>query len=216
MAIVVVFDYLVAARSYFFGDDFVVLWQSRTHGLTLDYLTSPATAHFGPGHRFLSYALYRIAGFNFGAALALLLAFHAAAVVILLQRVLAALFGRVWWSYVLALAFGLSVFTMAMLWWFSPGLLSLPSIAFSLASIHAYLWWWRTRRKTWLVWSVVALCLGAAVLREGGPRAGVSGAAADVPAGAVAAVRRHLRVVLRQWRVWLLFAAPVAVYLIVD
>jgi hypothetical protein len=214
VAFVVVFDYVFASRSYFFGDDFVVFWQGRTHGLTLDYLTSPATAHFAPGHRLLSYGLYRIAGLDFGAALVVLLAFHAASVV-LMQRILAALFGRVWWTFALALTFGLSVFFMSMLWWFSPGLLALPATAFSLACIHAYVWWWRTRRRAWLIWSVVALC-GALLFYE---------KAVLVPVYLVLMqllllapsqpLRVRFRVVLRQWRIWLLYAAPVVVYLIV-
>ena len=191
-----------------------MFWQGRTHGLTLDYLTSPATAHFAPGHRLLSYGLYRIAGLDFGAALVVLLAFHGASVV-LMQRILAALFGRVWWTFALALTFGLSVSFMSMLWWFSPGLLALPATAFSLACIHAYLWWWRTRRRAWLIWSVVALC-GALLFYE---------KAVLVPVYLVLMqllllapsqpLRVRFRVVLRQWRIWLLYAAPVVVYLIV-
>jgi hypothetical protein len=214
VAFVVVFDYAYASRSYFFGDDFVVFWQGRLHGLTLDYLTSPATAHFAPGHRLLSYGLYRIAGLDFGAALVLLLAFHAVSVV-LMQRILAGLFGRVWWTFALAFAFGLSVFYMSMLWWFSPGLLALPATAFSLACIHAYLWWWRTRRRVWVIWSVLALC-GALLFYE---------KAVLVPVYLVLMqllllapsqqLGVRLRVVLRQWRIWLLYAAPVVLYLVV-
>jgi hypothetical protein len=214
VVVVVVFDYAYASRSYFFGDDVVILWQSRTHGLSLDYLTSPAGLHLAPGHRLISWAQYRVAGVDFGAALAVLLAFHAASVV-LLQRVLAVLFGRVWWTFALAFTFGLSVFFMAMFWWWSPGLFSVPATAFSLASIHAYLWWWRTRRKAWLIWSVVAMC-GALLFYE---------KAVLVPAYLVLTqflllapsqrLSDRFRTVLRQWRVWLLYAAPVAVYLVV-
>lgn len=211
---VVVFDYAFASRSYFFGDDIVVFWQSKTRGLGLDYLTSPATAHFAPGHRLLSKALLRVAGLDFGAALALLLAFHAASVV-LMQRILNALFGRAWWTFALAFALGISVFSMAMLWWFSPGLLSIPATAFALACIHAYLWWSRTRRRAWLIWSVVALC-GALLFYEKAVLVPVYLVLMQVLLLAPSQpLRARLRVMLRQWRIWLLYAAPIVVYLVV-
>jgi hypothetical protein len=130
--VVVLVDWAFASRSFFFGDDYVVFWQSRTHSLDLDYLTSAATAHFAPAHRLITYLFERIVPGSYDAALALVLAFLAAAVV-LMQRTLALLFGRVWWTYGLALVFGLSTIYVSAVWWFSPALLILPALAFSIA-----------------------------------------------------------------------------------
>src|SRR3954466_8922831 len=91
---VVRFDWAFASRSFFFGDDIVTFWQGKTHGLSFDYLTSPIIGeHFAPGVRLLSYALERLAPFDWGVATAVMLAFHAVSVA-LLQRILAAMFGR--------------------------------------------------------------------------------------------------------------------------
>jgi hypothetical protein len=132
-----------------------------------------------------------------------------------MQRTLALLFGRVWWTYGLALVFGLSTIYVSAVWWFSPALLILPALAFSIACIHAHLWWRATAARTWLVWSVVALCLGLLFYEK----------TVLVPVFLFlmrvfllyerAPVARTLRAALREWRIWLLYLIPIALYLAV-
>jgi hypothetical protein len=150
-----------ASRSWFFSDDFVLFHQVQLEGAHLGFLFERAIVHFAPGHRLFEIVVQRLGPLNFDLALAILLAFHCAAIVFL-QRTLAAVFGRRWWTFAVALAFGLSFVYVNALEWYSGGLLSIPGVAFSLACIHAYVVWWRERKTPWLVWSVVALLGGLA------------------------------------------------------
>ena len=209
VVVVVVFDYAIASRSFFFGDDIVIFFQGKAQGLSLDYLTSPTIgAHFAPGVRLLSYGLQRVAPLNWDVGLALVLAFLAAAVV-LQQRLLAALFGERWWTFALALAFGLSLIEFSRVVWFSAAVQGIPAVALALACIHAHVVWLRTRRGAWLVWSVLALC-GALLFYE---------SAALVPVWLVLfhllLLREHPRDLARSWRAWLLYAVPVLALIVV-
>jgi hypothetical protein len=205
--VVFVVDYVFASRSYFFGDDIVVFESSRAHALTPHFLLSVSTAHFSPGQHLGGWLFQRIVGYDWGLTIAIFLAFHAATIV-LMQRILNLLFGRVWWTFALAFVFGLSVVFLAPLWWFSSALLVFPSIAFTTASIHAYLWWNESRRWQWLAWSVVAFCAALAFYEK----------AMLVPIYLVLIrvllLRTSVRAAAREWRVWLLYVAPVAIYLV--
>ena len=81
---------------------------------------------------------------------------------VLMQRILQLVFGRVWWTYALALAWAISVIYLPTLAFFSSGLLTIASITATLASIHGYLCWRATGRRAWLAWSLVAMCIGLA------------------------------------------------------
>ena len=96
---------------------------------------------------------------NFDVALAILLACQAVSAV-LLQRILTLLFGRAWWTYALALALGDLGRVPAGVRVVRGGLHSIPAITATLASIHGYLCWRATGRRAWLVWSLVAMCIG--------------------------------------------------------
>ena len=209
VAIVVVFDWAFASRSFFFGDDLVTFWEGKARGLSFDYLTTPIVGgHFSPGVRLLSYGLLRLAPLDWNVALGVVLAFHAASVV-LVQRTLAALFGRAWWTFALSLAFGLSMILMARIYWFSAAAQGIPAIALSLACIHAHVTWWRTGRAAWLAWSVAALCAALCFYE--------SAALVPVYLGLVRLLllRSSPRELLREWRVWVLYAVPVAVLAVV-
>jgi hypothetical protein len=203
-----------ASRSYFFADDFVNFINADQGALRPTFLAGDQFTHFAPGHRLVTLLISRTAGFDFGFALGVLVAVQSVGVV-LLQRILQQLFGAVWWTFALAFAYGISIVLMPSLQWYSAGLVTLPAAAFSLASIHAHLCWRRTGRWGWLAWSIVAIG-GAALFYE---------KAVLVPVWLVlmrlllldprAPLRECARALVREWRIWALYAIPVATYLIV-
>ncbi len=197
-----------ASQSWFFSDDFVLFHQVQLQGVHPGFLFERAIVHFAPGHRLFEIVVQRFAPLDFNIALGILLAFHCAAIVFL-QRTLAAVFGRRWWTFCVALAFGLSFVFVNSLEWYSGGLLTIPGVAFSLACIHAYVIWWRTRKTAWLVWSVVALIAGLAFYEKTALVPlylfGMTALLLD-PGRGVAAGLRSVRP-----RVWALYAAPVVV-----
>ena len=203
-----------ASRSYFFQDDFVSLFHARTADLTPGWLIGNQIGRFAPGQRLLTFTLWRAVGFDFTAALATLVAIQSIGVV-LLQRILALLFGSRWWTFVIAFTYGTSVLLMPSLQWYSAGSHSLTETTLALASIHAYLCWWRGRRQAWLWWSAAAM-VGALLFSEKGVLIPVWLVLmrvllldADVP------LRTSIRRVVGEWRVWALYAIPLAVYLVV-
>jgi hypothetical protein len=206
--------WLFASRSYFFQDDFVNLFHASQARLTPAWLTGNQIGHFAPGQRLLTFTLWRAAGFDFSAALATLLAIQSIGVV-LIQRNLALLFGSRGWTFAVAFAYGISVLLMPSFQWYSAGSLTLPEATLAVASIHAYLCWWRGRSRAWLWWSVTAM-VGALLFSE---------KAVLVPVWLVlmrvlllnpeARLGTSVRAVAREWRVWALYALPLTVYLIV-
>ena len=203
-----------ASRSYFFQDDFVSLFHARTADLTPGWLIGNQIGRFAPGQRLLTFTLWRAVGFDFTAALATLVAIQSIGVV-LLQRILALLFGSRWWTFVIAFTYGTSVLLMPSLQWYSAGSHSLTETTLALASIHAYLCWWRGRRQAWLWWSAAAM-VGALLFSEKGVLIPVWLVLMrvllldpDVP------LRTSIRRVVGEWRVWALYAIPLAVYLVV-
>lgn len=203
-----------ASRSYFFEDDFVSLFHAREADLTPGWLAGNQIGHFAPGQRLLTFTLWRVAGFDFSAALVTLLAIQSIGVV-LAQRILALLFGSRWWTFLVAFAYGTSVLLLPSLQWYSAGALTVPEATLALASIHAYLCWWRGRGQGWLWWSAAAMC-GALLFSE---------KAVLVPAWLVllrvlvlepdVSLGTSARRVAREWRAWLLYAVPLAAYLAV-
>lgn len=203
----------IASRSYWVSDDFLVFQDASAGGYDYEYLVSRAIVHFSPGHRLGALVIQREAISDYNVALALLLVFQAASVV-LVQRVVRWFAGPVWWSYALALGFGLSPILFVSLEWFGAGLMVLPPTAFTLAALHAYLSWWETRRRGWLIWSVVAVA-GALAFYE---------KAALVPVYLVLVrvllvderrtIAANVRQAAREWRVWALYAGVVVVWFI--
>jgi hypothetical protein len=200
-----------ASRSFFLGDDLLYLEEAAT-GHTANFLFQFHGDHFSPGRQALLLFLQRGPGLNFELALGILLFAHSVGVV-LLQRILRLLFGTGWWTVAVAFAYGISIFVQPNLQWVSAGALSLPSIAFSLASIHAYLCWWRTRRRGWLTWSLVSFGLGLLFYVK----------VALVPVYLVLLrvlilepelpLRERARKVASEWRAWALYAVPAAAIL---
>lgn len=203
----------IAGRSSWQSDDFLILQDAARGGYTYAFLVSQAIAHFSPGHRLVSLVLFREAPFDHDFALAFLLVVQACSVV-LVQRIVRWFAGPVWWSYALALAYGLSPIVFQALEWFTAGLLVLPSAALWLASLHAYLNWRRTGRRAWLIWSVVAFAGSLAFYVK----------AVLVPVYLVLvrvlllddtrSVRENARRAAREWRVWALYGTVAGLWLV--
>lgn len=213
VALTVAFIWRFASSSFFFLDDLAHLYWAQHSGLGWSYAFDPAWGHLVPGFRLTFFALYRIAPMNFEAALAILVACQTISAV-LLQRILALLFGRTWWTYALALIWGISIIYLLEFNWFAAGLHRIPSIAATLASIHGYLCWRATGRRAWLTWSVVAMVIGLAFYEK----------ALLIPVylllmrilllDPAAPLRDSLRSVANEWRVWLAYATVCAAFLL--
>ena len=202
-----------ASPSFFFSSDIAHFYWARTGSVEWSYLFAPAVGHFAPAYRLTYLALDRVAPMNFEVALAFLLVCQVVSAV-LLQRIFTLVFGRVWWTYALALVWAISVVYLPAFTWVAAGLHSIPAIAATLASIHGYLCWRATGRRLWLAWSLVAMAVGLAFYSK----------VLLIPLYLVlmrvllldpdVTFRESLRSVRREWRVWLAYAVLGAVYLL--
>ena len=203
-----------ASPGYFLSDDFHNLyWASNADDVGSFLFGASYSDHLSPGHRLVYLVLQRVAPMNFDVAVAFLLLCHAGSAV-LLQRILALFFGRVWWTYALTLAWAMSVVYVAGFLWFAAGLHSIPATTATLASIHGYLCWWTTGRRGWLWWSLGAMCIGLAFYVK----------ALLIPVYLVliralilepdSRVRDSLRSLVSEWRVWVAYAAVCVAFLV--
>lgn len=210
----------VAASAYFtstsgfYGDDFVNFREVQVeHGLSLRFLLSPTSAHFAPGHRLGDWLLYTVAPMNFPVAQAVLLVGFAASL-ILFHRLLCELFER-GPALVLTLVYGASTVHVAVHQWWSSGMDRVPATFLTFLSILGYLRFWRLGSRRWLAISVGALA--AALLFYVKP--------IFVPLYLVLLrilllrpdepVRASMAGAVREWRVWLLYVVPVALFSVV-
>jgi hypothetical protein len=198
----------------FFSDDFVNFADAQRLGLSLSYLAKPTSAHFAPGHRFGDWFLQRYVGPNEGVALILVLVGFAA-VLVAFHRLAAELLRPGTAPILLTFLFGMSTVQVGVVQWWASALDRLPATFFTFVSLAAYVRYFRTRRRMSLVVSVTTLVaallfyvkpvflllyvvlLRVLVLDPGEP------------------VRRALRRAATEWRVWLAFAVPTAVYAVV-
>jgi hypothetical protein len=203
-----------ASPSFFFSSDIAHFYWAHTGGVDWSYAFGSANGHLAPAYRLTYLALDRVAPMNYEVALGILVACHAVSAV-LLQRILTLVFGRVWWTYALALAWALSVVYLPAFTWVAAGLHSIPAITATLASIHAYLCWRATGRRGWLVWSLASMVIGLGFYTK----------ALLIPVYLIlmrilvldpgVRLRDSLRSVRDEWRVWLAYAIIGAVYLLV-
>lgn len=210
----------VAASAYFtstsgfYGDDFINFREVQLEdGLSFRYLVSPTSAHFAPGHKLGDWLLHTLAPLNFSMAQAALLVGFAASLA-LFHAVLRELFDPTP-ALVLTLLYGGSTVHVAVHQWWSSGMDRVPATLFSFLSILGYLRFHRSGSRRWLALSVGALAvallfyvkpifvplylilLRVLLLRPDEPvRASIAGA-------------------VREWRVWLLYVTPVALFSVV-
>ena len=203
--------WLYARGSYFSYDDFT-LFSGFRHGAGVDLLASNG-GHLNPGYRVLHKLVYLGWRPHYQLSLELMLAFHAASSV-LLQRVLSRIYGDAWWTFALALGFGVSIINLTLFLEFTWSSTYVPALTFSLAAIHAHLVWLQGGRREWLIWSVVSIPLGLLFYE----------AVVLVPIVIALmwvfllepdlSVVDAARATARAWRVWALYALPIAVFAI--
>jgi hypothetical protein len=199
-----------ASQSFFVADDILLFEQAVGERFTdLGFLLDVHGDHFAPGRRAVTVLLQQHAPLNYDLTIAGLIAAHSTAIV-LLQRILRLLYGARWWTVAVAFAFGVSIVVTTTLEWFSAAILVVPETALCLASIHAYLCWWRTSKTGWLVWSAIALT-GAVLFYE---KAILAPLYILLIRLFVLESGRHAReridAIVREWPVWLAYAVPVA------
>jgi len=210
----------VAAAAYFtstsgfYSDDFVNFREIQVeNGLSVRYLLSPTSAHFAPAHKLGDWFLHTVAPLNFSVAQGILLLGFAASI-LLFHRVLRELFDPTP-ALVLTLVYGTSTVHVAVQQWWSSGMDRVPATLFTFLSILGFLRFHRSGSHRWLAVSVGAMAVGLlfyvkpifvplylVLLR-------VLLLEPDEP------VRASIAGALRQWRVWLLYVVPVALYSIV-
>src|SRR3954452_17667350 len=165
VAVAVAIQGVLAAKSYFTGDDWLHI--VRAHDLVasgglpgVDYLGKVVFIHYAPGLRLGYWALEKFAPLDWAAGQAALLALFAGSI-LLLDRIFRRLFGERRSNLVLLLLFGTSILLVTSFLWFADGLHKLPSTFLSLLAVDAYLTYWKTRSKAALALSVAAVALGS-------------------------------------------------------
>jgi hypothetical protein len=165
VAVAIAIQGVLAAKSYFTGDDWLHI--VRAHDLVssgglpdVHYLGQVVFIHYAPGLRLGYWALEKFAPLDWAAGQAALLALFAGSM-LLLYRIFKQLFGDRRSNLLLLLLFGTSILLVTSFLWFADGLHKLPSTFLSLLAIDAYLTYWRTRSKAALAVSVAAVSLGS-------------------------------------------------------
>ncbi|MEA2459393.1 MAG: hypothetical protein QOC95_2365, partial [Thermoleophilaceae bacterium] len=161
-AVAIALQGILAASSYFTGDDWLHIVLAHGHpGLPdVGYLGRVVFIHYAPGLRVGYWVLERIAPLDWAAGQAGLLVLFAGSLV-LLNRIFRKLFGDRTSNLVLLLLFGTSILLVTSFLWFADGLHKLPSTFLSLLAIDAYLTYWRTRSRAALAVAVAAVSLGS-------------------------------------------------------
>ena len=198
------------SSSGFVWDDLKNLRQAQVRDLTIGYLMEPTSGHFAPGHRLGDWIQQRAFGFEFPPAQAQLLVGFAVSMV-LFHLILAELFGSGLGTYLFTLAFGVSMVHVGVTQWWASGLDRVPATILSFFSMWAYLRWYRSRWWPWLAGSLVAVGLGLLFYIK----------PIFVPVYLVLItvllieperpIGRSLVAALRDWWVWLLYAAVTGV-----
>src|SRR3954451_11280212 len=165
VAVAVTMQAILAAKSFFTGDDWLHI--VRAHDLVasgglpgVDYLGKVVFIHYAPGLRLGYWSLEKFAPLDWAAGQAALLVLFAGSI-LLLHRIFRQLFGERRSNLLLLLLFGTSILLVTSFLWFADGLHKLPSTFLSLLAIDAYLTYWRTRSKLALALSVAAVALGS-------------------------------------------------------
>ncbi len=164
-AIAVGLQGILAAQSYFTGDDWIHI--VKAHDLVskgglpdIHYLGDIVFIHYAPGLRLGYWTLESFAPLDWAAGQAGLLVLFAGCLFVL-NRIFTKLFGERRSNLVLLLLFGTSILLVTSFLWFADGLHKLPSTFCSLVAIDAYLTYWKTRSKAALAISVAAISLGS-------------------------------------------------------
>lgn len=202
-----------AGMSGFSFDDFRNFRDAQVQGLTVDYLLDPVGGfYFSPGHRFVNWALQAFFPMSFTAAQVFTVATLSLSLFVF-YKILVELSGRWVSAQVLTMLYGLSVIQVAVSQWWTSALQIHPATLCSFLCILYYLRFYRTGRRAFLVASILAVGVGLLFHSK----------VAIVPLYLVlirvlllqpdTAVRTTLTAAVREWRIWLAYLVPVAVFM---
>ena len=202
------------STSGFTWDDLKNFRQAQVEALSLDHLLSPTSGHFAPGHRLGDSVIQDLFPMNFGAAQVILLAGFAVSL-LLFHRILVELVRPGLVPLLLTLLYGISLTHVGVLQWWASGLDRMPATVATFVSVLAYLRFYRTGSRWLLAVSVAALAVGLLFYVK----------PVFVPLYLVLlrvlvldperSVAEGARAVLREWRVWSLYAVPVLLFSVV-
>lgn len=146
----------VRANSYFIADDYDHFIQAA-HLPLVQLLSTPIDVHYVPLHKLFSALILQLAPLNFDLALGVMLAFHAASIV-LLHRLLQAL-SESPANLLIVLLYACNPFLLHTLLWWSSGIHRFPYVLLCLASLYAYLRYRQARQPRYLAGCYLAFVL---------------------------------------------------------
>ena len=204
------------SHMYFRQDDFHDLDLAIQSPFSWRYVTFIGAGHLIIGLRIVAWFLVRTSLYNWGLASAITLAFVAAANVAAL-RLLRMLFGDRPAILVPLLVYAFCPLTVPDLGEWSSALESVPLQLALLMAVHAHICYVRTERRRHLVAAVGWVAFGLLFFEKG---LIVPVLLLALTGGFLIAPRGHLlgdmkTALVRYWRAWLVYAALMAVYLVV-
>lgn len=152
--------------SWFYGDDYALIGQARTQGLTSDYLAETYGGRFMPLGRLAMWVVADAGPLDWHVAALIVVAMVALADLACIWM-LVELFGRRWGVLLpLAAYLGSAVVMPATMWW-AASLDQLPLQAAMFAAVAAWARHLRTGRTLWWVVAVLAVVLGMIAFVKG-------------------------------------------------
>lgn len=145
-----IFVVILLWHSYFYTDDFMRLHDAATARFGWHYLSDEVFGHFAPGFRFVYMGLQRQGLPDYRWAIALTALMELASV-LLLQRLLTALFGRRTIVLAVVAAYAISPAFMVSLLWFANTLHVMPSLICVLAACDCFVRYLATGKRRFLV-----------------------------------------------------------------
>ncbi|MGH9278571.1 MAG: hypothetical protein ACRD12_10775 [Acidimicrobiales bacterium] len=204
----------VNSTTGFVWDDIKNLRQAQLSDLSIDYLMEPTSGHWAPGHRLADWALQRYFPFNVAASQMIVLVGFAV-VLLLFHRMLAELMRPGKGPLLMTVLFGASVTNVGVTQWWASATDRVPATIGSFIAIFAYLKFYKTRDRRWLVLSVLGLGFSFCFYIK----------PVFVPVYLVLIrvllldperpLRETVVAAAREWRIWLVYAAATGLFLLV-
>jgi hypothetical protein len=150
-----------ASRGYFLQDDFLDLQVVRHLGFGVRLFEQPAFGHFNPGFNFIDYLLSLIVPYQWWLIVLIEVALFGLSL-ILLDRLLATLFGSSWLGVALVAVAGASFSLVPSFVWWSSGLQYLVAIPATLLACIFHVRYLRTGRFRFAVFGAISIAVGFA------------------------------------------------------
>ena len=198
----------IAARGYFYQDDFVDLQLTKQLGLDGRLLEQPIFGHFIPGYTFVDFIVSSITPYRWQIVEATDVLLVAASL-LLLYRLLVNLLGATWITVALVVMAGASFSLVPSLVWWASGL-QFVAIPASILAIDGQVRFLQTGRVRHVVFGGIALTVALAFY-DGAVSTALFVLLMTLliwPAGP--GFRGATQVLVRYWPAWICFGIPVA------